>query len=152
MKHPWNFCTISLEYQPIQSLQDGAPQWCERWFRFSPWVLQWLQLSIVISTLNHRIQPLINQLKAIWRGPHPVPPFTMVALQESIGIPIQPWAARGTMRSPRSPLITRINPTNSKLQHRTWRNVWFSEFSVNSVLMTVSPYENLYTNLPGRVN
>ena len=26
-----------------------------------------------LSTINHRIQPLINQLNAIEQGPHPVP-------------------------------------------------------------------------------
>ena len=42
--------------------------WC-------PPVIGWFRNSInkfVISTINHRIQPLISQLNAIERGPHPV--------------------------------------------------------------------------------
>ena len=37
-------------YSYIAYLQCGAPQWCERWFRFTPWKHP---LTILISIINH---------------------------------------------------------------------------------------------------
>ena len=46
--------------------QDGAPQWFDVCWFINP------MNTIVISTINHGIQPLIRQLNAIWGGAHPV--------------------------------------------------------------------------------
>ena len=44
--------------------------------------------TIVISTINHRIQPLINQLNAIDWGPHPVCFFqsTFLLVKKSVSL------------------------------------------------------------------
>ena len=77
-----------MAYHPISEKKNGETyaKQTHTYPTYIPWnpyflsgwcppVIGWFRNSInkfVISTINHRIQPLISQLNAIERGPHPV--------------------------------------------------------------------------------